>query len=144
MALGYDQHADISSWQCGGVARVEHTERGKFVAMTNCGDEAAIETVSATDQPEDHFVGRSVPVLFTSRRGLQLRKFVSVLHTGHSSYTVQFCDLERWSNHFKVSSVGLTPDSSITEASQPSGSKAKSVMFVRHPSRSQPSNPDNG
>lgn len=54
-----------------------------------------IGTISSIDQPE-HFVNRSVPVLFSSRRGLQLRKFHSVLNTGQASYTVQFCDLERW------------------------------------------------
>lgn len=65
--------------------------------MTNRTDEV-VNTVSANDQPE-HFVNRSVPVLFTSRRGLQLRRFHSVLSTGQASYLVQFCDLERWVNN---------------------------------------------
>lgn len=66
--------------------------------MTNQTNET-VNTVSGSvddnDQPE-HFVNRAVPVLFTSRRGLQLRKFHSVLSTGQASYVVQFCDLERW------------------------------------------------
>ncbi|XP_058819202.1 uncharacterized protein LOC131682046 [Topomyia yanbarensis] len=107
--------------------------------MTNRNDDI-INTISSNDQPE-YFVNRSVPVLFTSRRGLQLRKFHSILHTGQACYTVQFCDLERWSNHFKLSSVGLTPDSTKSESI--TDTKAKCLKFVRESPQNQ-SNRDYG
>uniref|UniRef100_A0A182V7S9 Uncharacterized protein n=1 Tax=Anopheles merus TaxID=30066 RepID=A0A182V7S9_ANOME len=68
---------------------------------------------------EEHFVSRSVAVLFVSQRGLQLRKFHSLLPSGGgATYTIQFCDLERW-----LASVGLTPDCcSSTDTTDSSGS----------------------
>uniref|UniRef100_A0A182MAH2 Uncharacterized protein n=1 Tax=Anopheles culicifacies TaxID=139723 RepID=A0A182MAH2_9DIPT len=76
------------------------------------------------DQIPDHFVARSVAVLFVSQRGLQLRKFHSLLPSGSgATYTIQFCDLERWSPHQKLASIGLTPDyCSSTDTTDSTGS----------------------
>ncbi|XP_055603188.1 uncharacterized protein LOC129751614 [Uranotaenia lowii] len=111
--------------------------------MTNRSDEAinsAISSISNQSVTPEHFVNRSVPVLFTSRRGLRIRKFHSMLNTGQASYTVQFCDLERWTNHFKLSSVGLTPESSTTMESSnliKQQQQQKNVKFVRQSPQSQ-------
>ncbi|XP_058451897.1 uncharacterized protein LOC131430723 [Malaya genurostris] len=103
-------------------------------------NEETIDTISTNDLPE-HFVNRSVPVLFTSQRGLQIRKFHSILHTGQACYAVQFCDLERWSNHFKLSSVGLTPDSGKCEST--ASTKSNVLKYVRQSPQNQ-SNRDYG
>uniref|UniRef100_A0A182U0U6 Uncharacterized protein n=1 Tax=Anopheles melas TaxID=34690 RepID=A0A182U0U6_9DIPT len=74
-------------------------------------DSVPVPAREPSPEVEEHFVPRSVAVLFVSQRGLQLRKFHSLLPSGGgATYTIQFCDLERWSPHLKLASVGLTPD----------------------------------
>ncbi|KFB51953.1 Dwil\GK11829-PA-like protein [Anopheles sinensis] len=82
----------------------------------------------------EHFVACSVPVLFVSPCGLQLRKFHSLLPSGRATYATQFCDLERWSSQLKLVSVGLTADycsSSDTSDSNGSNSRAPNANMVR-------------
>uniref|UniRef100_A0A182SLE3 Uncharacterized protein n=1 Tax=Anopheles maculatus TaxID=74869 RepID=A0A182SLE3_9DIPT len=87
----------------------------------------AVSTISSASSDQDHFVARSVSVLFVSQRGLQLRKFHSLLPSGGgATYTIQFCDLERWSPHQKLASVGLTPDyCSSTDTTDSTGSNRR-------------------
>jgi hypothetical protein len=41
----------------------------------------------------DHVCERNVPVLFTTTRGVHLRKFSK---SSPNNYSIAFCDLERW------------------------------------------------
>lgn len=49
----------------------------------------------ANDLSTDHFCQRTVPVLFTTIRGVHLRKFSK---SSSNKYSIGFCDLERWVN----------------------------------------------
>uniref|UniRef100_A0A182QLV9 Uncharacterized protein n=1 Tax=Anopheles farauti TaxID=69004 RepID=A0A182QLV9_9DIPT len=98
-------------------------------------DEKTGETTDTGDASpnQEHFVARSVAVLFVSQRGLQLRKFHSLLPSGSAAtYTIQFCDLERWSPHQKLASVGLTPDysSSATDTTNSTGGSNRHQQHV--------------
>jgi hypothetical protein len=45
------------------------------------------------DSQPSHICEKSVPVLFTSVRGVHLRKFSK---SSSANYSIAFCDVERW------------------------------------------------
>ncbi len=102
----------------------------------NISNDTVIHTISETtndDQTNYHSrqqcVDRSVPVLFSTNRGLHLRKYNRNMP---NNYSITFCDLERFnlrSNH--SASVGITPLNQNSSSDSGTSSKGSKSIVVR-------------
>ncbi|CAG9804403.1 unnamed protein product [Chironomus riparius] len=76
----------------------------------------------------NHICEKNVPVLYSTLRGVYLRKFNK---SSANNYSIDFCDLERWNyrkNHME--SIGLTPPSTSSDKSSTFQS-VKPIKIVR-------------
>ncbi|CRK99166.1 CLUMA_CG012516, isoform A [Clunio marinus] len=71
----------------------------------------------------EYLCQKKVPVLFTTNRGIHLRKFNK--SSMNDEYMMSFCDLERWNFRNHVESIGLTPPSTSDR------SAVKSIKIVQ-------------
>lgn len=107
----------------------------KLRAISNniSNDNTGIHTISETTNDEQtnyssrqRLCDRSVPVLFSTNRGLHLRKYNRNMP---NNYTINFCDLERFNlKANNTDTVGIAPQSNSSDSGTSSNSFGKSFI----------------